>query len=245
MTKTSPENGSSYTNSIDKGIFQELQVGKKKYKKSINLTSKIKTNKTMNNTNSSSSPKDFHLTAITWKDVTDKVDFQVIEKCLNEELTLVDYGETVKEVYGTFLAIQANNEFHDEFVDYDVEEQILEMAMKVDIRQLKDATKESTVAMMAKVFLEYVLQYPTIEGFDQKQFYTDVESAFAQKDWLQKQDTVITSVSALSLSEKAELTGLEEAIVYLIETDIDKATLGWIKRYCEKLEVDFVELVSF
>ncbi len=44
--------------------------------------------------------------------------------------------------------------------------------------------------------------------------------------------------------EKAKITGLEEAIVHLIEMDIDKATLGWIKTYCEELEVDFLKFIS-
>ena len=197
------------------------------------------------NTNSNSNltdPKDFNFTAITWKDVTDKVNFQVIEDLLNERLTLADYGEAVKNLYGTFLVIQANNEFHDEFVDYDTEEQILEMAFKVDIRLLKDATEAETIQRLAKAFLTYIRQYPSIEGFDSNRFYTDVQSAFEEKGWLVETDSEIF-ISDLSLTEKAQITGLEEAIVHLIETDIDKAALGWIKVYCEKLEVKFQELI--
>ncbi|MGB0930617.1 MAG: hypothetical protein ACPGVB_07570 [Chitinophagales bacterium] len=194
-------------------------------------------------TNTQPTPsKDFHFTAITWKDVTDKVNFRVIEDLLNERLTLTDYGEAVKNLYGTFLVIQANNEFHDEFVDYDLEEQILEMAFKVDIRLLKDATKDETIQRMAKAFLGYIRQYPTIEGFDSKRFYVDVQSVFAEKGWLVEIETEV-SPSNLTLSEKAQVTGLEEAIVYLIETDIDKAALGWIKVYCEKLKVKYWELM--
>ncbi len=195
-----------------------------------------------NTTNAESTPKDFNFTAITWKDVTDKVNFQAIEDVLNKQLTLGDYGEAVKNLYGTFLVIQANNEFHDEFVDYDTEEQILEMAFKIDIRLLKDATETETLQRMAKAFLAYVRQYPTIEGFDSNRFYTDVQSAFAEKGWLVETETEV-SISNLSLSEKAKITGLEEAIVHLIETDIDKAALGWIKIYCEKLEVEYRELM--
>ena len=145
---------------------------------------------TNTNLNSNSTdPKDFNFTAITWKDVTDKVNFQVVEDLLNERLTLTDYGEAVKNLYCTFLVIQAINEFHDEFVDYDVEEQILEMAFKVDIRLLKDATETETIQRMAKAFLSFIRQYPTIEGFDSKRFYTDVQSAFAEKGWLVDSET--------------------------------------------------------
>ena len=200
-------------------------------------------NQNTNINSNSTDQKDFNFTAITWKDVTDKVNFQVIEDLLNEKLTLADYGEVVKNLYGTFLVIQANNEFHDEFVDYDVEEQILEMAFKVDIRLLKDATEAETIQRMAKAFLAYIRQYPSIEGFDSNRFYTDVQSAFEEKGWLIETDSEITH-SALSLSEKAKITGLEEAIVHLIETDIDKAALGWIKMYCEKLKVDYLKLIS-
>ncbi|MEZ4888400.1 MAG: hypothetical protein R3E32_26975 [Chitinophagales bacterium] len=192
-----------------------------------------------NTTNSQSASKDFHFTAITWKDVTDKVNFQAVGELLNEKLTLSNYGGAVKSVYCTFLAIQANNEFHDEFVDFDTEEQILEMALKVDIRQLKDATEADTLQLMAKVFLEYIVQYPSIEGFDQKRFYADVQSVFAEKGWLQNQNTAVV----LTLSEKAQITGLEEAIVSLIETDIDKAALGWIKTYCQKLKVEYSDVM--
>ncbi len=193
-------------------------------------------------TPSSIPSKDFHLTAITWKDVSDKVNFQAVSELLNQKLSLSNYGEAVKNLYCTFLAIQANNEFHDEFVDYDEEEQLLEMALKVDIRQLKDATEAQTLEMMVKVFLESILQYPNIEGFDSKRFYIDVQSAFVEKGWLRNQNTTVTAI--LNLSEKAQITGLEEAIVHLIETDIDKAALGWIKVYCEKLEVDYVKLIT-
>ena len=168
------------------------------------------------------------------------MNFTAIEDGLNEQLTLSDYGEIVKSVYSTFLAIQANNEFHNEFVDYDTDEQILEMAVKVDIRQLKEATEADTLELMAKAFLAYIHQYPEIEGFDSKRFYEDVQSVFSQKGRL-----VHTSISStLSLSEKAKVTGLEEAIIHLIETDIDKAALGWIKTYCEKLEVGFLKLIT-
>jgi len=44
--------------------------------------------------------------------------FTAIEDGLNEQLTLADYEEAVKSMYGTFLATQANNKFHDEFIEY-------------------------------------------------------------------------------------------------------------------------------
>ncbi|MFK7908562.1 MAG: hypothetical protein AB8B69_25755 [Chitinophagales bacterium] len=192
----------------------------------------------MSNTNPSIPSKDFHFTAVTWKDVINKIDFEAIEECLNQELTLGDYGEAVKSMYGSFLAIQLNNPIHDEYVEYDEEERILEVAVKLDMRLLKDASKESTLQMMAKAFLDYIDQYPSIEGFDQNRFYVDVQTAFTHKGWIEM------TAPILSLSQKVELTGLEEAIVHLIETDIDKAALGWIKTYCEKLEVDLAKLIS-
>ena len=39
--------------------------------------------------------KYFHFTAVTQKDVIGKIDFEAIEECLNQELTLGDYGEAV------------------------------------------------------------------------------------------------------------------------------------------------------
>ncbi|MGB1241374.1 MAG: hypothetical protein ACPG49_02560 [Chitinophagales bacterium] len=189
----------------------------------------------MNNSNSPS--KNFHLTAVTWKGVIGKIDFEAIEECLNEELTLADYGEAVKSMYGSFLAIQLNNPIHDEYVEYDDEEQILEVAVKLDMRLLKDASKESTLQMMAKAFLDYINEYPVIEGFDQNRFYMDVQSTFVNKGWIQNTTPI------LSLSEKVEITGLEEAIVRLIETDIDKAALGWIKIYCGKLKLEYRDLM--
>jgi len=182
------------------------------------------------------SEKDFNFTAITWKDVTNKVNFQVIEELLNEKLTLSNYGEAVKSMYCTFLAIQLNNPIHDEYVEYDKQEQFLDVAVKLDMRLLKDSTKATTLEIMAKSFSEYILQYPSIEGFDSKGFYEEVKSAFVHKGWLE-----ISHV--LTLSEKAAITGLEETAIHLIETDINKVALGRIKTYCQKLEVDYQELM--
>ena len=64
-----------------------------------------------------------------------------------------------------------------------------------------------------------------------------------EKGWLVEADTEVSFSNNLSLTEKAKITGLEEVIFYLIETDIEKAVLGWIKVYCEKLEVEYRDLM--
>ena len=106
---------------------------------------------------------------------------------LAEKITLSDYGTGIQSILCFFVCLpydDPNNE-HERFYARD---KGLDIVRKLDYDVFRQLKKEDAVKMQAQIFLAALEKVKnrkkTLNDFDFKRFYQDVEKAFKEKNWV-------------------------------------------------------------
>ena len=109
----------------------------------------------------------------------------VFEDGLRPLIDLSKYGDGVRKFYFTFVALE-NEVLEFTGSHYDQKERVLEVALRIPLEELLEASQEETIRRMEQTYLEAIEQIGEIElaaRFDHAAFEIDVKAAFAESNW--------------------------------------------------------------
>jgi len=128
-------------------------------------------------------------TSKTWHELSEELagSYVIIREQLAEKITLSDYGTGIQSILCFFVCLpydDPNNE-HERFYARD---KGLDIVRKLDYDVFRQLKKEDAVKMQAQIFLAALEKVKnrkkTLNDFDFKRFYQDVEKAFKEKNWV-------------------------------------------------------------
>ncbi|MEO0683642.1 MAG: hypothetical protein AAFY76_00995 [Cyanobacteria bacterium J06649_11] len=109
----------------------------------------------------------------------------VFEDGLRPLIDLSKYGDGIKKFYFTFIVLE-NEVLEFTGSHYDHEERVLEVAIRIPLEELLEASQEEIIRRMEQTYLEAIAQIGEIElatPFDHTAFKADVEVAFTESNW--------------------------------------------------------------
>jgi hypothetical protein len=128
-------------------------------------------------------------TSKTWHELSEELagSYVIIREQLAEKITLSDYGTGIQSILCFFVCLpydDPNNE-HERFYARD---KGLDIVRKLDYDVFRQLKREDAVKMQAQIFLAALEKVKnrkkTLNDFDFKRFYQDVEKAFKEKNWV-------------------------------------------------------------
>ena len=127
----------------------------------------------------------FFISKITWHEVSDKVDHQLIHGFLSA-LELSTYSSQIKRL--AFFYVVRPPELQEVADDIYVEEDTLYISLNLDYEAFSMADEEETIALLTGLFLKGIDRIRESEiDFDVETFRKDVEGAFlvGSSSWAQ------------------------------------------------------------
>lgn len=140
---------------------------------------------------------DFYITSASWHEVSHKIKFADFENLLSNNLKISDYSEQVKQYQFLFVAVQPTNRNHDNWRAYFSSKRgILYHNLKLDFERFQQADQEEAYQMQAQLYLQSILEIPTLRGmkkvaFDYQKFYDHAQNLFLKKGWLKTENQMI------------------------------------------------------
>ncbi len=140
---------------------------------------------------------DFIITGATWHEVADKLMLNEFEELICQNLKISDYSDEVKQYLFLFIAVHSDNPNHDNWAKYFSRKKgILYHNLKLDFERFEKATQEEANQMQAELYLQSILEIPTLRGmkkidFDAQKFYADTQNLFLQKGWLKSENQMV------------------------------------------------------
>lgn len=109
-----------------------------------------------------------------------------IEDVMNKRLDLSKYGTGLKKIYFVPMAIDADNEIHEEIFKYSGRRKDLEIHLKLNLDKIN--TVPEFLQQVAELFYHSISKYKKhrIKNFDIAAFQKDVEQLFIKKGWLKR-----------------------------------------------------------
>ena len=118
------------------------------------------------------------ISTICWYEVEDLVQFQSIQELLGN-IDPLNYSEQVTGINFIYIAVQSDNIIHEEEFEYDSTHGDINIRLKLDYDQLKDANEERALELMKNLFLESINRFEELEiEFEIEQFKRDVRDLF-------------------------------------------------------------------
>lgn len=125
---------------------------------------------------------------IVWKEAWDKVKrSKYIEKLLNNNLDLDDYGGGLRSIRFVPISVLPSNPIHEESIKYAPQKKELAIYLKLDFDAVKDGDEDSYLTLVAHLFLRAIDEAPQhkVKDFDWPRFRKDVAGLFEAEGWLQ------------------------------------------------------------
>lgn len=121
--------------------------------------------------------ENFSIRYIAWHEVREKVNTWIVEDLLNEKLHLSKHGDGLHQILFTYIA-DYDKTAHPEEMEYDVDNKVLYLALRLDYEKVKNGTKEEVLIMMKDLFLTSVFYYYSVgvRDFDFRGFYEDLKT---------------------------------------------------------------------
>lgn len=117
------------------------------------------------------------ISSVTFEDVTEKVDIEAIQLLL-EDIDLAPYSDQVKGINFIYIAV-TDVTYHPEILEFDNEEQTINIHSQLDYEEVLEADEEETIALMKALFVNQIERFVEMElEFDYEAFEQEIKERF-------------------------------------------------------------------
>ncbi len=181
---------------------------------------------------------DFGIGGTDWLVMGKKMShFYQIERILNHNIQLSDYGIGVNQLQYAFVVLPNTSILPDTNIkEYIFERKEVKITALLEYEELLEADEYSLLNLLATYLLKAILRIAELQiaDFDWKRLYRHVRWLLIVEEWLDE---------PLTLQEKTSITGLPSSLIKRIENNVEMVRVGAVKTYCEKLKVSYQEVV--
>lgn len=117
------------------------------------------------------------ISSATYQEVTDKVNILHIQELL-KEIDLSLFSEQVKGINFIYIAA-ADTTNHPEILQYDLEEQTINVHAQLDYKQVLEASEKDITLWMKELFVKQIKKFEELQlDFDREAFEKDIRERF-------------------------------------------------------------------
>ena len=130
--------------------------------------------------------KQIILNAVAWEDVAAKVDVEPLQQLCDGNIRLINYGDGVKQIVFTFIAVPSSDTFHENDASFDPKTGKVEVALRLSYEHMQNTSAKRCLQMMASLFIVSLDLYDGIDvlDFNIAAFRNDLQNLFEKEGFL-------------------------------------------------------------